>query len=217
MSDEDRKLQEISDDFTGRVAAEHVATVAEFGPERCERWRQMARDATTAAMEGRPYMDPWLVIRKEMARVRAGKGLTLALDIEGTLIVSAGWPWSRPGLHEFFSWARDAFGRVVFYTSVPPDQVRQALEFLVSRGEAPAWVLGLEVWNPLPDDPGQKDLARLGDPARIYLVDDFEGYAVPAQRNRLVTVGNFDGDPKDCELARVREVLERRLGGREEW
>jgi hypothetical protein len=115
----------------------------------------------------------------------------------------------------FLEWTREAFGRVVFFTAVSPDLVRQVLDFLVSRGEAPAWVLDLEVWNPLPEDPDHKDLVRLGDPAWIFLVDDYEGYAVPAQRDRLVAVANFDGDPGDRELARVREELEKRLGSRE--
>lgn len=215
--EEDRELESIFAGFADRVAAANAPTLAEFGPERCERWRQLARDATLAAMEGRPFEEPWPRIKEEMARVRRGRGLTLALDIEGTLVVSASWPWSRPGLKEFLEWVREAFGRVVFYTTVPEPEARQALDFLVSRGEAPAWVLDLEVWNPeklaVPwgEPIEQKDLSRLGDPAKAFLVDDYPPYAVPAQRDRLVAIANFDGDPKDRELARVREELERRI------
>jgi hypothetical protein len=217
--EEDRQLQEIFAGFPDLVRHANAPSLAEFGEERCERWRQMARDATTAALDGRPFEEPWPRIREEMDRVRRGKGLTLALDIEGTLVVSAGWPWSRPGLRDFLEWARDAFERLVFFTTVPPDQARQVMEFLVSRSEAPAWVLDLEVWNPeilaVPwgEPVEQKDLARLGDPAKAFLVDDYPPYAVPSQRDRLVLIGNFDGDPKDRELARVREELERRILG----
>lgn len=148
--------------------------------------------------------------------------LTLALDIEGTLVVSAGWPWARPGLKEFLEWCRGTFGRVVFFTAVASDLARQALEFLVSRGEAPAWVLDLEVLNPTPlvvpwgpEPVTKKDLRVLGDLARVLLVDDHEGYVVHEQRDRWVPVALFDGDPQDRELARVREELERRIQGQE--
>lgn len=144
--------------------------------------------------------------------------LTLALDLEGTLITNAVSQLPRPGLHEFLEWTRTAFGRVVLFTAVPAPKVRQILGNLVSQGEAPAWALDLGVLNPGPltvpwglEPVEKKDLRVLGNPARVLLVDDHEGYVVHEQRDRWVPVTEFTGDPQDQELARVREELERRI------
>jgi hypothetical protein len=59
-----------------------------------------------------------------------------------------------------------------------------------------------------------KDFTFVPDatPKKVLLVDDDAGWVRPDQRGRWVAVTPWDGGP-DGELARVRSVLETRIGG----
>lgn len=146
----------------------------------------------------------------------------LALDLEATLIISAHWPWSRPGLREFLDWAGETFERIVIFTAVEETLFKNVADFLISRGEAPPWFGSIdhfratefpdEEWCDKSPEIMCKDLKQVcGDIERVVLVDDHEGYVIPSQKHRWVKICPFDGDPKDRELTRVREELTLRL------
>jgi NLI interacting factor-like phosphatase len=53
---------------------------------------------------------------------RKAKKLTIALDLEGTLIYNAVSQFSRPGLFTFLEYCHQNFNRLVIFTAV--DEVR---------------------------------------------------------------------------------------------
>ncbi len=133
----------------------------------------------------------------------------LALDLEGTLISSAVSQFPRPGLRDFLVWALASFERVVIFTSVRSEVARSVLATLVEYGDAPAAFADVEIvaWQ------GRvKDLCfvRGATPAEVVLVDDQERVIEPSQRDRWVSVAEWD-DPAvtdDRELERARAVLD---------
>jgi hypothetical protein len=139
----------------------------------------------------------------------------LALDLEGTLISNAVSQIARPGLHEFLEFCGQAVSRVVLYTAVPERTVRQVAENLVAEGAAPAWFQNVECveWN------GRtKDLAVIPGVGveRVILVDDYEGYVMPEQRDRWIPIRVYAAPyaADDSELQRVKQVLEDEWGCR---
>lgn len=136
----------------------------------------------------------------------------LALDLESTLVSNAVSQFSRPGLHDFLTWALSTFERVVLFTSVREAHARQVLHTLVEYGEAPAAIEHIEhvVWSgPV------KDLSFVRDAsiAEILLVDDQERYIVSEQRSQWIPIDEWNAPygGEDRELERVRRVIEARL------
>ena len=132
---------------------------------------------------------------------------TLALDVEGTLIKDSLDPLPRPGLAEFLHWAYAQF-RLVIFSTLEEDRFREIAAALVAQGATPEWFPGLAYFRKTPTDP-YKDLTRVGDPAAVWLVDDYEGYVDPAQKKRWIRIETyFDQGDADEELERVQHELQ---------
>lgn len=136
---------------------------------------------------------------------------TLALDLEGTLISNA-LPMDctpRPGLWPFLSWARRHF-RVVLYTNVFPRRARASLRRIVQAGHAPSWLARVEIFNPecLDGEPQAKDLRRIGQLERVFIVDDSPGAILEGQRPYWLQIKSFWGG-EDNELERILKELEK--------
>jgi len=132
---------------------------------------------------------------------------TLALDLEGTLISNAVSAFPRPGLYDFLAFCREAFDRLVIFTSVPETTAKRIMGILAAEGSAPAWFQDLEVF--VCERHMQKDLGRIGQPGSVWLVDDQEAYIVPGQRNQWISVHEFmpPFTQADDELARVKSEI----------
>jgi len=131
----------------------------------------------------------------------------LAIDVEGTIIKDSLDPLPRPGLLEFLTWASEQH-RLVIFSTLPEKKFREIAAALVAHGAAPEWFPRLEYFRKTPAD-SFKDLTRVGDPLRVWLIDDYEGYVDPAQRKRWIRIETyFDQGDQDEELARVRRDLE---------
>ncbi len=137
----------------------------------------------------------------------------LALDLEGTLVSNAMSQIARPGLFEFLEFCRRAVPRVVIYTAIREPRVREVAAGLVAEGSAPGWFEGIEFveW-----DGDLKDLALIPGAAveRSLLIDDYEDYVVPDQRDRWRPIRSFAAPypEDDRELERLRRVLEDEWG-----
>lgn len=135
----------------------------------------------------------------------------IALDLEGTLISTAISQYPRPGLYRFLEGCH-RLGRVVFYTTVPPERVRPIAERLVDEGLAPAWFRQVEIvdWSRR----GGKDLNAIAGAAgaSVVLVDDMVENAVPGQEAQCIEVAGYTGvESEDNALAQVLEELTERL------
>jgi|GEM_PF-279651 hypothetical protein len=136
----------------------------------------------------------------------------LALDLEGTLISNAVSQIPRPGLWGFLEFCRQAVPRLVLYTSVSEEKVREITARLVADGAVPPWFQEIDCikWSG-----PKKDLAAIPDAPleRTVLIDDHEEYVVPEQRGQWLPIAWFAAPypSDDTELDRVRRVLE------EEW
>ena len=134
----------------------------------------------------------------------------LALDLEGTLVSNAMSQIARPGLRDFLEFCGDAFPRLVIYTRISEDRFRQIAHMLVNEGSAPGWFAALEYieW-----DGKIKDLRQIpnADPARTVIVDDYEAYIHPRQRQLWLAIRPFHAPypEDDRELLRIRRILER--------
>ena len=135
---------------------------------------------------------------------------TVALDLEGTLIVNAMDARPRTGLAAFLEFCDQHFDRVAIFTTVDEPAARSIVNDLADRGVVSLRLLGrLEFvdWS------GEfKDLRFIADtdPAAVVLVDDDWGWIHPDQRDQWIAIETWDGKP-DAELARVRSELDRRL------
>jgi hypothetical protein len=138
--------------------------------------------------------------------------LTLALDLEGTLISNAMSCFARPGLFQFMEFCRAQFPRVVMFTFVPQERVRAIFDILISEGEVPAWVAGIEVvaWSG-----HHKDLRFVTGAvlARTLLVDDHKDCVHPDQTAQWVPIAAYEPpySKEDRELERVTVALRHRL------
>jgi len=132
---------------------------------------------------------------------------TLALDLEGTLISNAVSAFPRPGLYDFLSFCREAFSRLVIFTSVPEATAKRILGILAAEGSAPAWFADMEVF--VCERHMQKDLERIGQPGSVWLIDDQEAYILPGQKGQWIPVHEFmpPFTQADDELARVKSEI----------
>ncbi len=141
------------------------------------------------------------------------KNLTIALDLEGTLIQDHREPRPRPGLHRFLDELHDLGARIVMMTTVEEAIFRVVAKGLVNLGAAPAWLEDVEYvsW-----ERPCKDLSFIvgADPQSCWLVDDYEGYVCVHQKDRWIQIETFFAQgEEDRELERVAlEILQKVSG-----
>jgi len=107
------------------------------------------------------------------------------------------------------------FPRIVAFTTVTEARFRDIARLLVEENFAPPWFAELEyvVWN------GEKKDLRFienADPAEVVLIDDFERYVHPDQRQQWLEAEYF-GPPyraDDEGLERLVTALQDRVN---EW
>ncbi len=75
------------------------------------------------------------------------KQLTLALDVEGTLISNAISQFPRPGLFAFLEYCYQNFERLVIFTAVNEVRFRSIARTLAEAGDVPDWFINLEYIN----------------------------------------------------------------------
>lgn len=132
----------------------------------------------------------------------------IALDLEGTIISDAASVFPRPGLHAFLQWCKEHFERVVLYTCVSEDHVREIARELVAEQAVPPWFQDIEyvVW-----DRPYKDLKYVADATveEILLVDDKRIFILPEQREQWVQIPSYMPPyaDDDAELEILRERL----------
>ncbi len=117
--------------------------------------------------------------------------MTLALDLEGTLISNAVSQIPRPGLGAFLAACARMFERIVIYTSVPETRFRSIAAELVARREAPAWFARIDYvrWEGPYKRPG---FVQGGRPGEVVLLDDQEAYVHPDDRGFWVRIAPFE-------------------------
>ena len=71
------------------------------------------------------------------------KQLTIALDVEGTLISNAVSQLPRPGLFTFLEYCHQNFDRLVIFTAVHEVRFRLIARTLAEAGDVPAWFIDL--------------------------------------------------------------------------
>ncbi len=128
---------------------------------------------------------------------------TIALDLEGTLIVSAGSMIPRPGLYEFLENCR-SLGRVVVYSVVEGWEFKKIAESLIDKGIAPAWFASIEHYHC--DNNGVKDLDLISgtDADHAVLIDDNNKFVAPGQMSRWIQIMYvWSNDPEEQEFERV--------------
>ena len=138
---------------------------------------------------------------------------TLALDLEGTLILNAGNPIPRPGLREFLEFCRSRFPRILIYSAVDSDTFRSLALALTVDGHAPVWFGELEhcLWDY--HTARYKDLRAIpgGSVDRTGIIDDTPQAIHPDQMENWIPIQPFESvDPEtDSELTRLTSVLDR--------
>lgn len=136
----------------------------------------------------------------------------LALDLEGTLISTAVSQFPRPGLYGFLEQCHVWFERIVLFTSVTEDRVREIGKTLVDEGAAPAWFQHLEYvrWKG-----STKDLTFISDCdlSEALLVDDLVAYVHPTQLAQWVKIEPFEPpfSGSDTGLDKVLTELAQRI------
>lgn len=137
--------------------------------------------------------------------------ITLALDLEGTLISNAMSQLPRQGLYAFMEGCAQRFERVVIFSAVRPSRTRAILEQLAAHGDVPSWVGAMEIvsWHGAHKDLRFVDAAR---PEQVWLVDDLEAYVLPAQRHLWWPISPFDAPyPPDEALLMLLEGFDAKL------
>lgn len=128
--------------------------------------------------------------------------ITLALDLEGTLISHVSTMVPRPGLYEFLEFCCQQFERVVFLSFVDEERGRQILNIMADSGHMPDWVRLAEYFHAQGGRPGAKDLRQLGvEPDHALLVDDQPQVLPKEQLHRLVQVSEFKVPLSDDDCA----------------
>lgn len=117
--------------------------------------------------------------------------ITLALDLEGTLISNAMSQLPRQGLYAFMEGCAQRFARVVIFSAVRAERTRAILETLAAEGDVPSWVGTMELvrWH------GEHKDLRFVDashPEQVWLVDDLEAYVLPSQHNQWWPISPFE-------------------------
>lgn len=148
-----------------------------------------------------------------MKRFEQGKAknAVLALDLEGTLISSAVTRLPRPGLFDFLSRCRELFSRIVIFSAVKEETVKEIACRLVDDGKAPKWFADLEYvqWD---SHAITKDLKRVQGVRieNVVLVDDCEMCIHPDQKQFWVKIPCFDPPLySDQHATDFRDVLEK--------
>ncbi|MBP0020307.1 MAG: hypothetical protein J7647_22480 [Cyanobacteria bacterium SBLK] len=124
--------------------------------------------------------------------------VTIALDLEGTLISNAVSQIPRPGLYDFLEYCNEQFSRILIYTAVNESTFREVARVLVEQGNAPSWFVNLEYveWQG-----NYKDLLFVPDIEldRIVIVDDREEYIKPKQKHRWLPIPGYDYPYSSCD------------------
>jgi NLI interacting factor-like phosphatase len=119
------------------------------------------------------------------------KNLTIALDLEGTLISNAVSQFPRPGLFTFLEYCHQNFDRLVIFTAVNEVRFRSIARTLAEAGDAPAWFVDLEYinWHGT-----YKDLSFIHYTIidRTILIDDRIEYIHPDQKDRWLEIAGYD-------------------------
>ena len=144
-----------------------------------------------------------------MTTIKQHKHITLALDLEGTLISHASTMIPRPGLFEFLTFCKEHFERIVFFSFVEEERGRAILAAMADSGYMPDWVHAAEYFHARGGRPGAKDLRQLGvEPEQALLVDDQPQVLPREQLHRLVQVPEFrepfDNDDSVLKHAQTR-------------
>jgi hypothetical protein len=136
------------------------------------------------------------------------KNLTIALDLEGTLISNAISQFPRPGLFTFLEYCHQNFNRLVIFTAVNEVRFRSIARTLADAGDVPAWFVDLEYINWAGT---YKDLSFIpqGTIDRTILIDDRIEYIHPDQKDRWLEIPGYDYPypDDDRELNKVMEKL----------
>jgi NLI interacting factor-like phosphatase len=144
------------------------------------------------------------------------KQLTIALDLEGTLISNAVSQFPRPGLFTFLEYCHQNFvsvasrfeTRLVIFTAVNEVRFRSISRTLAEAGDVPDWFVDLEYINWTGT---YKDLSFIPHATidRTILIDDRIEYIHPDQKDRWLEIPGYEHPypDDDLELERVMEKL----------
>jgi NLI interacting factor-like phosphatase len=127
------------------------------------------------------------------------KNLTIALDLEGTLISNAISQFPRPGLFTFLEYCHQNFDRLVIFTAVNEVRFRSISRTLVEAHDVPAWFVDLEYINWTGT---YKDLSFIpqGTIDRTILIDDRIEYIRPDQKDRWLEIPSYEYPYPDDDL-----------------
>jgi NLI interacting factor-like phosphatase len=143
------------------------------------------------------------------------KQLTIALDLEGTLISNAVSQFPRPGLFTFLEYCHKNFGRLVIFTAVNEVCFRSIARTLAEAQDVLAWFVDLEYIN---WSGTYKDLSFIPQGTidsfgtlreRTILIDDRIEYIHPDQKDRWLEIPGYEYPypDDDLELDKVMEKL----------
>lgn len=111
---------------------------------------------------------------------------TIALELEGSLISNALSQFPRPGLWAFLDYCVKRFDRLVLFTCVNEERVRNIRNTLESEGRNPMEIIDIEI---VQSHGRYKDLNYLDiSPVNALLVDDQEAYVEPEQKANWVDI-----------------------------
>ncbi|MCG8050198.1 MAG: hypothetical protein JAY94_04380 [Candidatus Thiodiazotropha endolucinida] len=111
---------------------------------------------------------------------------TIALELEGSLISNALSQFPRPGLWAFLDYCVKRFDRLVLFTCVNEERVRNIRNTLESEGRNPMEIIDIEI---VQSQDRYKDLNYLDiSPVNALLVDDQEAYVEPQQKANWVDI-----------------------------
>lgn len=140
------------------------------------------------------------------------KEFTIALDLEGTLVSNAISQIPRKHLKEFLEFCHRNFKRVVLFTAADVKYARSVVELLAQEGHAPKWFARIKIYHP---SGTYKHLNKIGDPSKIFLVDDCEHYIVPEQHDQWIKVEPFSSPyTEDDALLQVMLECSKRTGAK---
>lgn len=143
------------------------------------------------------------------------KQLTIALDLEGTLISNAVSQFPRPGLFIFLEYCHENFNRLVIFTAVDEVRFRSISKTLAEAGDVPAWFVDLEYinWHGT-----YKDLSFIPHSTidsfgtlreRTILIDDRIEYIHPDQKDRWLEIPGYEHPYPDDD--RELEIVMKKL------
>jgi NLI interacting factor-like phosphatase len=119
------------------------------------------------------------------------KNLTIALDLEGTLISNAVSQFPRPRLFILLEYCHQNFARLVIFTAVNEVRFRSIARTLAEAGDVPTWFVDLEYinWHGT-----YKDLSFIpeGIIDQTILIDDRIEYIHPDQKDRWLEISSYE-------------------------